>query len=166
MKIGEGVEWAVHVASLLAFLPTGFALPLRALAAFFDLPEAYLAKHVQKLAGAGLVISRRGPGGGYGLARPAHQISLLELVQAVEGNALAFRCSELRQRGPTGVARQCYRGACGIARAMWQAEAAWAQSLQGVTLAELAATAARETPPDQALRAAEWIKNWLQEKTA
>lgn len=163
MKLGEGVEWAVHVASLLAQLPSGMALPLRALAAFFDLPETYLAKHLQKLSGAGLIVSRRGPGGGYALARPAAEITLLDLVRAVEAETRAFHCTELRRRGPTGVAAACYRGACGIARAMWQAEAAWAQSLAGVSLATLAQTGARDTPPEQMKRAAEWFGTWMKE---
>lgn len=163
MKLGEGVEWAVHVASLLAQVPGGMALPLRALAAFFDLPDAYLAKHLQKLSRAGLVTSRRGPGGGYALARAAAEITLADLVLAVEGEAKAFRCTELRQRGPSGVAPRCYRGACGIARAMWTAEAAWRASLQSVTLAELAATGARETPPEQAQKALRWFAEWMKE---
>lgn len=163
MKLGEGVEWAVHVAALLAQMPGGAAVPLRALSAFFDLPEAYLAKHLQKLSRAGLVVARRGPGGGYALGRPAAEITLADLVRAVEGDARAFRCTELRQRGPTGGAPGCYRGACGIARAMWRAEAAWLASLAAVTLAELAATGAAETPPEQLARAASWFRNWFHE---
>ena len=165
MKLGEGVEWAAHVASLLAMLPGGAALPLRALADFFDLPEAYLAKHLQKLSRAGLVQARRGPGGGYALARPAAEITLADLVQAVEGSARAFRCTELRQRGPSGVAPACYKGACGIARAMWRAEAAWVSSLMAVTLAELAATGLAETPPEQGARAATWFQDWFRKNT-
>lgn len=161
MKLGEGVEWAAHVASLLALLPTGRALPLRALAQFFDLPEPYLAKHLQKLSRAGLVVSRRGPGGGYGLGRPAADITLAEIVRAVEGGGRAFRCTEIRRRGPSGVADACYRGACGIARAMWKAEAAYASALASVTLAELAATGAAETPPEQARSAALWVQTWF-----
>lgn len=161
MKLSEGVEWAAHVASLLAMVPGGAALPLRALAEFFDLPEAYLAKHLQKLSRARLVQARRGPGGGYALAKPATEITLADLVQAVEGKARAFRCTELRQRGPSGVAPACYKAACGIARAMWRAEAAWLEALQGVTLAELAATGLAETPPEQGARAAVWFQPWF-----
>jgi Rrf2 family protein len=136
-------------------------IPLRVLAEFFDLPEAYLAKHLQRLSGAGLVSARRGPGGGYALAREPQDITLVDLVRAVEGEARAFRCTELRQRGPSGVAAPCYRGACGIARAMWRAEWAWAASLAGVTLAELAATGAAETPPEQMRKAALWFRDWM-----
>lgn len=166
MKLGEGVEWAVHVASLLARMPGGAAVPLRALAAFFDLPEAYLAKHLQKLSRAGLVAARRGPGGGYALARPIGAITLDDLVRAVEGDARAFRCTELRQRGPSGVEARCYRGACGIARAMWKAEGAWHAALAEVTLAEIAATGAAETPPEQTARAARWFQDWFRENMA
>ena len=48
------------------------------------LPRNFLSKIFQQLAHRGILISRRGPGGGYYLAKPAYQLHLLEIVEAVE----------------------------------------------------------------------------------
>jgi Rrf2 family iron-sulfur cluster assembly transcriptional regulator len=49
------------------------------------LPQPYLEQILLSLKGAGLVLSKRGVGGGYTLARPAERISLAEVVAAVDG---------------------------------------------------------------------------------
>jgi len=50
-----------------------------------DIPKPYLARILNKLTHMGLVVAKRGYAGGITLARPAEQISLLEIVEAVEG---------------------------------------------------------------------------------
>ena len=52
----------------------------------------------------GIVESRPGPLGGYRLARPPSDITLLDVVLAVDGDDAAFRCREIRQRGPAATA--------------------------------------------------------------
>ena len=84
--------------------------------------------------------SSRGPGplGGYRLARPPADISLLDIVLAVDGDGPAFRCSEIRQRGPAATAGSpAYRRPCGIARVMWRAEDAWRAELAAVTVGDI-----------------------------
>lgn len=56
----------------------------RQIARVTRVPIGYLAKVLQNLSRAGLVLSRRGLGGGFILAKPAHEISLYEVVQAVD----------------------------------------------------------------------------------
>jgi Rrf2 family cysteine metabolism transcriptional repressor len=56
------------------------------------LPLAYLEHLVQRLRRAGLVESRRGAHGGYSLARPAHEIPMAEVVQALEGEIAPIEC--------------------------------------------------------------------------
>ena len=67
MRMSEGVEWTAHACVLLAALPPGIGLPANALAEFHELAPAYMAKHMQALARAGIVQSIRGAGGGYRL---------------------------------------------------------------------------------------------------
>ncbi|MCB1018098.1 MAG: Rrf2 family transcriptional regulator, partial [Acidimicrobiales bacterium] len=55
MRLGEGVEWAIHCCTLLAVLPDGAALPAARLAEYHEVAPAYLAKHLQALRKAGLV---------------------------------------------------------------------------------------------------------------
>ena len=55
-------------------------------------PREALAKIFKQLVKSGLLRSHKGPGGGYALARPAHQITLLEIMDAVDSGRWADRC--------------------------------------------------------------------------
>lgn len=57
-----------------------------------SLSRALAAKILTQLAAAGLVVGRPGPGGGYTLARPARQISLLQIIAVVEQAAMPALC--------------------------------------------------------------------------
>ena len=96
MKMSEGVEWAAHCAVLLAYVPDGSALPAVKLAEYHGVPTPYLAKSLQALMRAGIVDATPGRYGGYRLARRAEDISLLDIVAAIDGTEPAFRCSEIR----------------------------------------------------------------------
>jgi Rrf2 family protein len=65
---------------------------VRDIAAYAEVPAPYLAKLVQRLSEAGIVISKRGYRGGIILARKPHEITLLEIDEAVEGGAQPDRC--------------------------------------------------------------------------
>ena len=158
MQLSEGVEWAVHACVLLAVVPPDKALPAAKLAEYHELPAAYMAKHLQALAGAGIVTSVAGRRGGYRLARPAADINVLEIVEAVEGRGPAFRCTEIRQRGPAAVEAHRYTHPCGVARAMWDAEAAWRQVLASTTVLDLLGTAAAHSTPVAIRRSVEWMQ--------
>lgn len=156
--MSEGVEWVLHSCTVLATLPSDQALPAAKLAEFHDVAPAYLAKHLQACAAAGIVVSLPGPRGGYRLARPPAEITLLDVVQAVDGAEHAFRCSEIRQRGPVAGDPSAYRRPCGIARAMWRAEAAWRAELAGTTIADLVIELIATVPSPQLQAGAEWIQ--------
>jgi len=161
MKMSEGVEWAIHCCSFLAALPEGTALPSAKLSEFFELPKDYLAKHLQALSRAGIVTTTKGPNGGYKLAKKPGLITLLEIVQAVDGKDPCFQCTEIRQRGPSGVARSNYKKTCGIARAMWGAEAAWRAELKKVSLASLIKEAETNVCSEQMKKAQIWLAGVL-----
>jgi Rrf2 family protein len=57
-----------------------------------DLPRDFLAKVFQKLVRAGVLKSTKGRGGGFALARPAHEITLTDIVGAMEGPQQFDRC--------------------------------------------------------------------------
>lgn len=141
MELPNGVEWALHCAWLLALLPDGTALTTRRLAEFYGLPEAYLAKLLKALVRAGLLVATTGPRGGFRLARPAAAITVLDLVEAIEGRSPLFRCQEIRQCGPAALSPQACRHACGIAQIMHRAESAWRGELAATTVADLVASA-------------------------
>jgi Rrf2 family protein len=139
MKLGDGVEQAIHCVLLLSGLPLDAVLPAAALAEFHGVSTSYLLKHLQALAGAGILLSVPGPRGGYRLAREPEHISLLDIVLAVEGPEPAFRCEEIRQRGPSPLAERFYRPPCAVNAAMQRAEKVYRAELEKVSIASLSA---------------------------
>jgi Rrf2 family transcriptional regulator, cysteine metabolism repressor len=65
---------------------------LKAIAEVEGLPLAYLEQVVARLRKVGLVMSARGAHGGYWLARPAQEITMAEVVQALEGAIAPMEC--------------------------------------------------------------------------
>jgi Rrf2 family protein len=57
-----------------------------------NLPRDFMAKIFQKLVRGGILVSAKGRGGGFALARPGHQIMLMQVVEAMEGPQLLDRC--------------------------------------------------------------------------
>lgn len=158
VRMSDAVEWALHCCTLLAVQPEDHALPAARLAEFHDVPPAYLAKALQAMTAAGITESRSGPLGGYRLARSPEKISLLQVVQAVDGEGTAFRCTEIRQRGPGATGSpSAYRRPCGIARAMWRAEDAWRAELSATTIGDLVAELLATVPAAQLEKGADWI---------
>jgi Rrf2 family protein len=136
MKLGDGVEQAIHSVTMLSTLSTGGVLPASALAEFHGVSTSYLLKHLQALSGAGIVETMPGPRGGYRLARAIDRITLLDIVLAVEGSQPAFRCNEIRQRGPNPLPGKPAKP-CGIATAMLRAERAYRAELKATTIADI-----------------------------
>jgi len=161
MKMSEGVEWAIHSCTVLCGLPPAAAFSARHLATLFDLPAPYLAKILQQLAAADILRTKRGRKGGYTLARDPRSITLLAIVEALEGRSPLFRCTELRQRGPCAASGNRYTRPCGIARALWSAERAWRAELAATSLAALAERGLAEAPPEQIERSIVWVTERL-----
>src|SRR6185312_2396327 len=96
MQLRGPVEWALHCCGVLAGLAPGRYLPTRDLAEFHGVPKEYLSKALQALSQAGLVESTLGPSGGYRLAGSPEAITFLDIVEAVEGKASTFVCTNIR----------------------------------------------------------------------
>lgn len=141
MELPKGVEWAAHALVVLHRLSDRGPVQVRAIAEVYGLPVPYLTKQIQAMVRHGLVTSLRGSGGGHALTRPAREISLLDVVEAINGNQPVFRCTEIRCQGVFADRAEAIRvaGQCGIAAAMSRAEAAWKDALTAVTIADLAA---------------------------
>jgi Rrf2 family protein len=148
----------VHCGVLLGFAAPDGALPTAKLAEYHGVPAAYLAKHLQAMSRAGLLESVQGPKGGYRLARPADEITVLEVVEAIEGHEPAFRCAEIRRRGPAARPAREYQGMCGVHAAMNRADAAWRAELRTVTLGDLMVSAVRGAPTKSLDVAVQWMQ--------
>jgi Rrf2 family protein len=166
MHMNEGIEWTAHCAVLLAALPRGSVLPAARLAEFHGVPAPYLAKSLQALTRAGIVEATSGRFGGYRLARPASAITLLDIVQAMEGKEPLFQCTEIRRRGPSRVAGRDYPKVCGIATAMWRAERAWEDVLKDTTIADLAQQTMEQAPAAAIDKTISWITQVLTTRQA
>jgi len=76
----------------MAGMPAGSTVRLRTLALAVAVPESFLAKVLQTLVRAGLVISRRGPDGGFELVPSSMQASILDVVEAIDGPVQLNAC--------------------------------------------------------------------------
>jgi Rrf2 family protein len=92
MMFSTKAEYGVRVMVELARRAGAEPIPLAEIAAHDGLPLAYLEHLVARLRKAGLVDSRRGSHGGYLLARPAGQITMAEVVEALEGSIAPIEC--------------------------------------------------------------------------
>jgi len=155
---GASVEYALHCMTWLV-TPRDRPVSARDLAEMQGVSPTLLAKIMPRLEKAGLVQSSGGIGGGYRLARPAGEISVLDIVDAVEGGRRLFDCKEAR-RGcalfdgtpPDWSAR----GTCAIHAVMLRAEQAMRAEMARATLLSL--TRSVRYPPDFQARAGAWFE--------
>lgn len=92
LNISEAGAMALHTMVLLAGSPEE-PLTARAISERLLRSEAHLAKVLQRLARAGFVTSTRGPAGGFVLARPAHEIVMLDVYESIEGQLGGTNCT-------------------------------------------------------------------------
>ncbi len=92
---GAGVEYALH--SLLILATSDAPISVVDLARFQQIPERYLAKVFTRMKDAQLVVGTEGVAGGFALARPAADIRVVEVLDAVDPDRKLFACAEIRR---------------------------------------------------------------------
>jgi Rrf2 family iron-sulfur cluster assembly transcriptional regulator len=92
VRLTRETEYALRGLTALARRPLGTAVPLSGLAVDEKLPTSFLAKIFQKLARHGIVQARRGAGRGYTLTMAPEAVTVLEVIEAVEGSGYLDRC--------------------------------------------------------------------------
>jgi Rrf2 family protein len=85
MKLSRACGYALHALTYLARHQGGGPVASHTIAEAEGLPGRFLLKSLTLLVAAGVLRSELGLGGGFRLARPARSITLLEVVEAVEG---------------------------------------------------------------------------------
>jgi Rrf2 family protein len=165
MHLSEGVEWAAHCVVVLSMLPPDATLPAASLAEYHGVPGPDLAKSLQALARADIVTSTPGRRGGYRLTRPPAEITLLDIVLAIDGTEPMFRCTEIRRRGPSRVAARAYPPVCAIAAAMYRAEEAWRAELERTTVADIADQVRQQAPASAIEKSTRWLGVTLSPRT-
>ena len=131
MQITRAADYAVRVLVYLAGLAPGTRVRRSTLAEASDAPEDFLSKVLQRLVAAGLISSHRGAGGGFELAGPPDRISLLRVVEAIDGPVELNICVA---SGP-GCERQL---SCAVHPVWVKAQDALLEVLNGESIAKLA----------------------------
>src|SRR5438046_2607653 len=86
MKLTRASSYAiVAVANIAAHKPTGAPIASHLIAKKAGIPERFLLKVLKPLVSNGTLISLKGPNGGYRLAKPASKITMLQVVEGVDG---------------------------------------------------------------------------------
>jgi FeS assembly SUF system regulator len=123
MRLSHFADYAVVLMTAAARRPAGARLSATELAGETGVPLPTTQKIMRQLAGSGLLTSARGVSGGFALAKPASDITLADIVEAVEGPIAMTVCSEgrndcaldahCRVKPHMGVVGSAVRGALG-----------------------------------------------------
>jgi Rrf2 family iron-sulfur cluster assembly transcriptional regulator len=107
MIYSRSAEYAIRALVQMAPLPPGEFAMVKHIAAESAIPSHFLAKILQELARDGILQSSKGPHGGFRLHQPPEEISMLKIVEAVDGAGRYDRCigglPECTDRAPCGM---------------------------------------------------------------
>jgi Rrf2 family protein len=120
--------------------PTEAVVSLAEIAEREHMPLAYLEHLVARLRKASLVDSRRGARGGYLLARPAAQITMAEIIEALEGSIAPIECITLQDDGTVSCSRESDSSHACPTKLLWtRVRTSIVRTLMQTTLADILA---------------------------
>ncbi|MBA2935345.1 Rrf2 family transcriptional regulator [Sphingomonas sp. CGMCC 1.13654] len=135
--LAQKTRYALRALLYLAEAEPGRSVQVADIAATQQVPRKYLELILLDLKKAGMVASRRGPGGGYVLARAPAQISFAEVIRLMDGPLALVPCASLNFYARCG---DCHDEAtCAIRKVMAQVRVEADRILSGTTLADAAA---------------------------
>jgi Rrf2 family protein len=128
MKLSRTVGYALQATLQLAEAEPGTPVPCSQLAAQGQMPERFLLQILRNLVTHGILHSTRGVDGGYALDRPASEISLLDLIEAVDGPVFAH--APLAEGLPEELVNQ-------LSTALKEVSAVTRKQLSGISISSL-----------------------------
>jgi Rrf2 family iron-sulfur cluster assembly transcriptional regulator len=134
MRLTNAATYGIASAAYLASAPAGEVVSNMTICNAYEMPDRFVAQVMRLLVSAGVVKSVRGVQGGYKLAKPANKISLLEIVEAIDGPIGANGDLDL-----TGMSKD---SAATVEKALAAIEADARKRLAAVTIADLRAAKA------------------------
>src|SRR4051794_28903726 len=137
MLFSTKAEYGVRLMVELGRQPGSAPVSLGAVATAENLPLSYLEHLVAKLRNAGLEDSTRGAHGGYRLSRPAVEISMQEVVEALEGQIAPMECFHETPEGRVLCSHESDDGACATKLLWTRVQGGVTKALGGTTLQEL-----------------------------
>ena len=145
MIFSTKAEYGVRVMVELARRGGDQPVALAEIAEHEHLPLAYLEHLVARLRRAGLIESRRGAHGGYMLAREPQQITMAEVVEALEGRIAPIECITSAEDGTLRCLREADADHVCTTKVLWtRVRGAIVRTLEETTLAELIPTKAKK----------------------
>ncbi len=132
MQITRQTEYAVRTLLELTGIPYGQLLSTHIISEHQNIPEVFLKKTIQLLARAGLVKTQRGSQGGVGLMVPPDQITMAEVLTAVEGKVALNVCLG------EGDVFCPNKDTCGVRRILLRSQEAMIQELSRESLLDIA----------------------------
>src|SRR5690606_34368251 len=131
LRISKMTDYAIVVTTHLGSLPSGLAVS--EVASATRIPQPTVSKVLKALARAGLVVSHRGAHGGYRLAKPPADMTIEEIINAIEGPIAVTECAG------DGVDLECEHEPDCEVRANWKKiNDAVKGALAGITLSDMA----------------------------
>ncbi len=138
MLFSTKAEYGVRLMVELGRQPGSGPVALSAVAEAERLPLSYLEHLVAKLRGAGLVTSTRGAHGGYRLARPASEITMDEVVEALEGQIAPMECFHPTPEGKVLCSHESDGDRACATKLLWtRVQGGVNKALSGTSLADL-----------------------------
>jgi Rrf2 family protein len=131
LRLSKKADYALMAMKHLAQKRAASSTSAREIAEQYDIPIELMAKVLQRLVRIGLLASTQGTRGGYMLGRPAHAISVAEVIEAIDGPFTVTACSTDKH--------DCEQfKKCSIRDPLWRIRERIAAALGTVTIAEMA----------------------------
>jgi len=131
MIYSRSAEYAIRAFVYLAQVPDGKYAMVKNIAEESEIPTHFLAKILQQLARKGFLRSSKGPTGGFALRRAPDDITLLEIVDAIDGLAEYERC-------PSGITECNDEAPCGMHESWKELRSRIIGYLEGTTISDVA----------------------------
>jgi Rrf2 family protein len=145
LRLSKKADYALMAMKHMALRDDRGSSSAREIASLYDIPIELLAKVLQRLVRRGLLASQQGTRGGYHLARTPAQISVADVIQAIDGPVAVTACSS----SDDGACEQYAK--CNVRDPLWKVRERILAALGECTIAELAADV---PPPAPEARAA------------
>lgn len=144
LRLTKKADYALIAMKHLATRSDGASASAREIAEHYDIPVELLAKVLQRLARRSLVTSHQGTRGGYRLSRPVAQISVADIIQAIDGPLTVTACSTEDDN--------CGQYAkCSVRDPLWKIKDRIMSALTTCSLQEISADLMEPTPPSTPL---------------
>ena len=134
MKLNQATDYAFRMVLHMAVIPAGKQMPGGELSTSELIPERFLLKIMRSLIKAGIMKSYRGVEGGFALNKDPKEITLLDVIRAIEGDTYLQKCLY----DPESCNKSC-QGMCAVNEAFGVIQETLTQQLEGVNFADLAA---------------------------